>query len=90
MAPKKSIKTTPRTRASSAKRRSVGRPAAPSSNAKPADQESRSLGITAEERYKMIAHLAYLRAERRGFAPGHEMDDWLQAESELDQMLHGV
>lgn len=48
-----------------------------------------SLGITAEERYKMIAHLAYLRAEKREFAPGHEVDDWLQAESEVDQLLRG-
>jgi len=44
-------------------------------------------GISAEERYKMIAHLAFLRAEKRGFSPGHEVDDWLRAESEVDQML---
>jgi len=90
MVPENSIKTTPpRKRASSVKRRSTGRQAAPSADAKPAVQEPRSLGITAEERYKMIAHLAYLRAEKRSFAPGHEVDDWLQAESEVDQMLRG-
>lgn len=30
----------------------------------------------------VIAVAAYFRAERRGFEPGHELDDWIQAESE--------
>ncbi len=29
-----------------------------------------------------IAELAYFKAEQRGFAPGHEQDDWLEAEQE--------
>ena len=29
-----------------------------------------------------IARLAYAKAEARGFEPGHEMDDWLEAEAE--------
>jgi hypothetical protein len=40
--------------------------------------------MNAEERYRAIAHAAYLRAERRGFAPGHEVEDWLAAEAEFD------
>lgn len=35
-------------------------------------------------RYTMIAEAAYYRAERRGFAPGHELDDWLLSEAEVD------
>jgi hypothetical protein len=35
----------------------------------------------------MIAEGAYLRAERRGFAPGHEAEDWLAAEAEVDALL---
>jgi hypothetical protein len=35
----------------------------------------------------MIAKAAYYRAERRGFAPGHEAEDWLAAESEVDAAL---
>lgn len=31
-----------------------------------------------------IAELAYFKAEQRGFEPGHEMDDWLSAEQELN------
>jgi hypothetical protein len=35
----------------------------------------------------MIAEGAYLRAERRGFASGHEEQDWLAAEAEVDALL---
>jgi DUF2934 family protein len=43
--------------------------------------------ITADMRRGMIAEAAYLRAERRGFAPGHEDEDWLAAEAEVDRLL---
>ena len=33
--------------------------------------------------HTMIAEAAYYRAERRGFAPGYELEDWLQSEAEL-------
>lgn len=36
---------------------------------------------TREER---IAILAYWRAAEREFAPGHELDDWLAAERDVD------
>ena len=45
------------------------------------------VGLTAEARRVMIAEGAYLRAERRGFAPGHETEDWLAAEAEVDALL---
>ena len=31
-------------------------------------------------RHASIAEAAYFRAERRGFAPGHELEDWLAAD----------
>jgi hypothetical protein len=37
-----------------------------------------------ENRHQCIAELAFASAERRGFAPGHELDDWLEAEREVD------
>ena len=43
----------------------------------------------AEDRGDSISRLAYLKAERRGFVPGHELDDWLAAEAEVDQRLAG-
>lgn len=30
-----------------------------------------------------IAELAYFKAEQRGFVPGHEMEDWYEAEREI-------
>ena len=30
-----------------------------------------------------IAEAAYYRAERRGFSPGMEIDDWMAAEAEV-------
>lgn len=35
------------------------------------------------ERVSKIAVAAYFIAERRGFEPGHELDDWLAAEAEI-------
>lgn len=49
----------------------VGKPSAPSS----------------DERQRWIATAAYHRAERRGFAPGYEMQDWLDAEAEIDGLI---
>jgi hypothetical protein len=40
--------------------------------------------LTAAERHRRISELAYKRAEQRGFAPGNETDDWLDAEREVD------
>ncbi len=37
-----------------------------------------------EERLQRIATAAYFRAEARGFAPGGDLDDWLEAEKEYD------
>ena len=45
------------------------------------------LSVTPEERRRMIESAAYARAERRGFVAGDPMDDWLQAESEVDSRL---
>jgi hypothetical protein len=43
--------------------------------------------VTPDVRRGMIAEGAYLRAEKRGFAPGHEHEDWMAAEAEVDQLL---
>lgn len=41
------------------------------------------------DRYASIALAAYFRSQHRGFKPGHEMEDWLAAEAEVDQRLRG-
>jgi Protein of unknown function (DUF2934) len=33
----------------------------------------------------MMAEAAYFLAERRGFKPGHELEDWLSAEHEVNE-----
>ena len=44
--------------------------------------------VTAKPLHELsIAEAAYLRAERRGFSPGQETDDWLAAEAEVDALL---
>lgn len=35
-------------------------------------------------REQMIAEAAYFRAQQRGFEPGNEMSDWLQAEADVE------
>jgi hypothetical protein len=45
---------------------------------------------SAKELYEMIAEAAYYRAQKRGFTPGLEADDWVQAETEvLERVRHG-
>jgi Protein of unknown function (DUF2934) len=82
---------------SMATRRSSDIPANPTSRAeapraaarppKPAAPQAARVTLTVEARRTMIAENAYLRAERRGFAPGHETEDWLAAEAEVDALL---
>ncbi|MEC4748205.1 DUF2934 domain-containing protein [Methylomicrobium sp. Wu6] len=46
------------------------------------EESGMALDSTAVKTAK-IAELAYYKAERRGFEPGHEWEDWLEAEREL-------
>jgi hypothetical protein len=77
-APKKAV-TAPKKAASPAKAavkpKTVGRAA----KAKPA--------ASPEQRGNYIEVAAYYIAERRGFAPGDPLEDWAQAEAEIDRLL---
>lgn len=42
------------------------------------------VGATESDRQERIAKAAYSKAEKRGFAPGSDWDDWLDAEREID------
>ncbi|MCX7148938.1 MAG: DUF2934 domain-containing protein [Rhodocyclales bacterium] len=56
--------------------------------AKPARPRVRKpAGIPLEQRKHYIEMAAYYIAERRGFAPGNLLDDWVQAEAEIDRLL---
>ena len=39
--------------------------------------------VAATDFSALIAERAYFKAEQRGFEPGHELEDWLEAEREL-------
>jgi Protein of unknown function (DUF2934) len=43
-----------------------------------------------KSRGALIAELAYFRAMDRGFQPGHELEDWLAAEAEVDKRKRPV
>jgi hypothetical protein len=42
------------------------------------------LPIDPAAKWLMIAEAAYYCAEKRGFEPGHELEDWLEAEARID------
>ncbi len=44
-------------------------------------------GVSAEERWRLIAEAAYFKAERRGFPEGGAQEDWIEAEAEIDALL---
>ena len=39
--------------------------------------------VSSEEMRRQIAEAADFRAKQRGFEPGHEIEDWIEAESEV-------
>lgn len=49
-----------------------------------AEGTERASTASESDRHGRIALAAYYRANVRGFEPGHELDDWLAAEREID------
>ncbi|MDQ3797676.1 MAG: DUF2934 domain-containing protein [Pseudomonadota bacterium] len=54
-----------------------------------ATKPSTPVEVTPEERWRMIAVAAYHKAEQRGFTPDRTLDDWLEAEKEVNMLLGG-
>jgi hypothetical protein len=46
-------------------------------------------GTGTELRHEMVAEAAYYLAEKRGFVPGKELEDWHEAESRIDRYATG-
>jgi hypothetical protein len=63
--------------------------------AKPAAKPQMTFGgnaqaeVSPEELRKLISEAAYFRAKQRGFAPGYEHEDWVQAEAEVMSRIIG-
>jgi hypothetical protein len=51
-------------------------------DAAPTSEATTTAAPAADSLYHEIAVAAYFRAEKRGFAPGGELEDWLAAETE--------
>lgn len=74
--------------------KSQGQPAAKPA-AKPASQpptpftSNARAEVSPEELRKLISDAAYFRAKQRGFAPGYELEDWIQAEAEVMSRIGG-
>jgi hypothetical protein len=56
----------------------------PDDSETPGNEESKE-----SERRRSIAEAAYYNAERRGFAEGRELDDWLEAERNMNSRASG-
>ena len=50
---------------------------------KPAVRTDVETSLTESDRLRMIELAAFFRAERRGFVPGFEAEDWFAAEAEI-------
>ena len=46
-----------------------------------------ALSVSVEHESR-VAETAYYLAERRGFQPGRELEDWLQAEEFVESLVH--
>lgn len=87
---------TPAKTKSANKAKPAMKPASPSkvkaapkvASVKPAGVRTRKpAGIPTEQRTHYVEMAAYYIAERRGFAPGNPLEDWVQAEAEIDRLL---
>lgn len=45
--------------------------------------------VTADQKVDLISEAAYFLAERHGFEPGASMDDWLEAERQINSKFEG-
>lgn len=70
-----------------AKKTTAAKPVAKKAAPAKAAPAKKGNGITAEQRYRMIAEAAYYIAEKRGFAPGDPSRDWADAEAQIRAMF---
>ncbi|MGR9085886.1 MAG: sterol desaturase family protein [Gammaproteobacteria bacterium] len=47
-------------------------------------------GLPTANVHEMIAEAAYYKAKSRGFLPGHDLGDWLEAENEIAQKISAL
>ena len=52
-----------------------------------ASAERPSPPVSGDELQRLVAEAAYYRAQRRGFEPGYELQDWVEAEAEVKRLI---
>jgi hypothetical protein len=72
-----------RSAAAPARRPAKTAPDAPSTDVIQTGVSARRAEMSPEEIYRLIQETAYYKAKARGFAPGHEVQDWIEAEAEV-------
>ncbi|MDZ4251766.1 MAG: DUF2934 domain-containing protein [Sulfuritalea sp.] len=65
----------------------AGKAPAKAAAPKAAARAKKPKGVPPEQRRNYVEMAAYYIAERRGFAPGNPLEDWVQAEAEIDRLL---
>jgi hypothetical protein len=55
---------------------------------KKTQQNNHNNDIDPDKFLELVAERAYLKAEKRGFVAGHELEDWLEAEQEVSNQCH--
>ena len=70
--------------ARSSKTNTTGNASLAGLDASPSTASALSL-LDPDVRRMRVEFAAYLRAEQRGFVPGHELEDWLAAEADVDR-----
>jgi hypothetical protein len=74
-----------RARHSESRKQRVVRESSSPAESAPSAPSATSVADAARE--KMISEAAYYRAQKRGFGPGRELDDWLEAEAEISSQF---
>ena len=49
--------------------------------------EGKDDGLDPNLRHRLISERAYARHRERGYADGYDLDDWLEAEAEVDRAV---
>ena len=92
MAKTKELNSTPTTAKKPLQSQRPGKPAPDASSRRPPDSKASgnsAAKLSPEEVYKLIQESAYFKAKERGFAPGNEVQDWIEAEAEVRRRLEG-
>lgn len=62
----------------------------PKINAIRKSSAKRKVVVSNKSRQEMVAEAAYFLAEKRGFAPGDEHRDWIEAERMVRKLISGA